>query len=230
MSIGSEELKDILWEIDGCLDRIISVMDEHPSFYEGVIETVREARKLVRSNPKKTLDLVQKALANAEAESSVAMEYHRVVDGIAPDDPVLREDKVNARMDEYSTALRKGDVKDAEKAIDHLKKAIGGRGKPPAITVRLESYRVSREDMKVKLIISNVDAADVILNSVYVSASVWSEDVLLTVPVIRAGDAAQIPITLGSEAMESPVLHVKVNYTRDLIAVSQSYSFKIFLE
>lgn len=66
------------------------------------------------------------------------MEYHRIVDGIAPDDPVFNEDKVRSRMDEYCTDLRKGDVKDAVKAIEHLRKAIGGRGRPPAIQVRLE--------------------------------------------------------------------------------------------
>ena len=197
------EIRDTLRETDSCLDKIISTMYEHPSYYEGVISTIREARKFVRDKPAKALELTKTALADCEAEAAVAMEYHRIVDGIAPDDPVFNEDKVKSRMDEYRTDLRKGDVKGAVKAIEHLRKAIGGRGRPPAIQVRLESDRISREDKTARLIISNVDTADVILNSVYVSANVWSEDVLLTVPVIRAGNSADVPITIGSEALES---------------------------
>lgn len=226
----STDLKDTLWEIDSCLDKIISVMEEHPSYYEGVIGDIRDARKLVRSNPKKVLDMVKTALSKAETESSTAMEYHRIVDAIAPDDPVLKEQKVRERMDDYHDRLRKGDVKGAEKAIEHLRKEIGGRGRPPAISVSLESARISREDMTTRLTIRNVDSKDVILNSVYASASVWSDDVLLTTPVIRAGDSAQVPIVIGSEAAESPVIHVKINYTRDLVPVSQKFSFKIFVE
>lgn len=64
----------------------------------------------------------------------------------------------------------------------------------------------------------------------YVSANMWSEDVLLTVPVIRAGNSADVPITIGSEALESPVIHVRITYTRDLVPVNQTYSFKIFVE
>ncbi len=224
------EIRDTLRETDSCLDKIISTMYEHPSYYEGVISTIREARKFVRDKPAKALELTKTALADCEAEAAVAMEYHRIVDGIAPDDPVFNEDKVKSRMDEYRTDLRKGDVKGAVKAIEHLRKAIGGRGRPPAIQVRLESDRISREDKTARLIISNVDTADVILNSVYVSANVWSEDVLLTVPVIRAGNSADVPITIGSEALESPVIHVHITYTRDLVPVNQTYSFKIFVE
>ena len=125
-------------------------------------------------------------------------------------------------------SLRQNDGK--RKAIEHLRKEIGGRGRPPAISVSLESARISREDMTARLTIRNVDSKDVILNSVYASASVWSDDVLLTTPVIRAGDSAQVPIVIGSEAAESPVIHVKINYTRDLVPVSQKFSFKIFVE
>lgn len=224
------ERNETLREIDSTLDKIISTMDEHPSYYEGVIVKIREARKIVRTNPKKVLEDVKEALEMAETESSTAMEYHRIVDGIAPDDPVFIEEKVSSRMKEYHECLRKGDVKAAEKAIVNLNKAIGGRGRPPAITVRLESSRISKEDRTARLIITNVDKADVILNSVYASANVWSEDVLLTTPVIHAGDTAQVPITLGSDALESPVIHILVNYTRDLVPVRQKYSFKIFVE
>ena len=224
------ETRETLREIDSQLDKIISTMYEHPSYYEGVIAVIRDARKLVRTNPKKVLEMTGEALALAEAEAGTALEYHRIIDGIAPDDPVFKETKVRSRMDDYHTALRKGDAKGAEKSLEHLRKEIGGRGRPPAIQVRLESDRVSREDLTVRLIVSNVDTADVILNSVYASANVWSEDVLLTVPVIRAGDSANIPIVLGSEVLESPVVHIRINYTRDLVPVNQRYSFKIFVE
>ena len=119
------ETRDTLRETDSCLDKIISTMYEHPSYYEGVISTIREARKFVRDKPAKALELTKTALADCEAEAAVAMEYHRIVDGIAPDDPIFNEDKVRSRMDEYRTDLRKGDVKGAVKTIEHLRKAIG---------------------------------------------------------------------------------------------------------
>ena len=232
MSTGSKdaERRETLREMDVELDRIILVMDEHPSYYKSTIDTISDARKLVRDNPKKSAEKVKEALAAAEFEAGIAMDYHRVVDGIAPDDPIFNEDKVKSRMDDYHSEIRKGDVKGAEKAVAALDKAIGGRGRPPAISVRIESERISRADMTVRLIVSNVDKADVILNSVYASASVWSEDVLLTVPVIRAGDSAQVSIVLGDGAADANVIHVRITYTRDLVPVSQRYSFKIFVE
>lgn len=155
------------------------------------------------------------------------MDYHRIVDAIAPDDPVLNEPKVLKAKGTYDDAVREAKYKAAVKALEKLKDAIGGRGRPPALSVRIESADIG-EDRTVRLIVTNKSNEDLVLNSIYCNADVWKEDVLVEVPVIRSGDSVQVPIKIGDGLTSTAVLHVVIGYTRDLIPVKQKFAFKIF--
>ncbi len=231
MKTGSKELERVrtLQQMEVNLDRILTTMYEQPSYYTDVLSKVREAKSIIRKNLPKASDMVREALDMAEEESSIAMEFSRKMNAIAPDDPVLAEKKVVAAKDEYLNDIRSGRLKVARKSLQKLDSAIGGRGRPPALTAKIETANISK-DNTVRLTITNVDRTDVVINAIYCSSNIWRKDVLVEVPVIRGGNSIQVPIELGDGLSDTAVMLITVSYTRDLVPVRQKFSFKIFGE
>ncbi len=230
MKRGSDPVvrNKMLLETDACLDKILATMYEQPSYYSTVLSKVGEAKSKIRKDLPKAIALISEALDMAEEESSIAMEFSRKLNAIAPDDPVLSEAKVVSAKKEYLDDMRSGRLKAARKSLQKLDSVIGGRGRPPALTAKIESANLS-EDNIIRLIITNVDKTDVVVNAIYCSANVWRKDILVEVPVIKGGNSIQVPVELGDNLYDSSaVLLITVSYTRDLIPVRQKFSFKIF--
>jgi len=218
-----------LAKIDVYMDRILSILDEYPSEYKGTLELVEESRKEVTRNIKKAAKLAGKAYHLAEDESLLVIRYHRIIDRITPEDPVLKEPKVAGCIDDYKSCIRKNDLDGAKKALVRLEKAIGGRGEPSSLSLRLGTTRISRDDRQVSVILSNVGVKDVVINSITATATTDSEHVEVKEPVIRKGNSTTITLGIDPGDADSVVFTITVTYTKDFVPVTQSFPMKVMV-
>lgn len=236
MSIGHDSNKALikrnaeLAKVDIYLDRILSTMDEYPSEYRTTLQLVTEAHKELLKNPKKAGKLVSRAYHAAIDESTIIVEFRRIIDRITPEDPVLKEKAVESRIESYKKNLKSNNLKGARKDLSKLDKIIGGRGEPTSMQIRLVSSSIKAEDGEVSVVITNVGKKDIIINEITSYSTVSTEHVELIEPVVRSGNSITQKIKMHPTDDKFVILNLTVTYTKEFIPVTQKFAMKVLVE